>query len=101
MQINLPMSPVNDLVVKNDDLVVGTHGRSFWVLDDISPLRQYNDSIPQQDAYLFAPEPASRMLFPGFSFGGGGASGKNPPAGAIIYYWLKTSLKNPPKKEGA
>jgi len=95
MQLNLPMSPVNDLLVKDDDLVVGTHGRAFWVLDDISPLRQYNDSIPQQDAHLFTPYTASRMLFPGFSFGGSGFAGKNPPAGAVIYYWLKTSLKNP------
>jgi photosystem II stability/assembly factor-like uncharacterized protein len=101
LQLNLPVSPVNDLVVKNNDLVVATHGRSFWVLDDITPLRQYNDSIPQQDAYLFAPGITSRMLLEGSPFGGGGVVGKNPPAGAIVYYWLKTSLKAPDKKAAA
>jgi photosystem II stability/assembly factor-like uncharacterized protein len=101
MQINLPVSPVNDLVVKGDDLVVATHGRSFWVLDNISPLRQYADSIPQEQVHLFTPEPASRMLFRGSPFGGGGATGKNPPAGAVIYYWLKDSLKKPEKKDAA
>ena len=51
------MVPVNDLVVKkndhSNDLVVATHGRSFWVLDDITPLEQYKDSVPQQEAHLF------------------------------------------------
>ena len=98
LQLNLPMSPVNDLIVKNDDLVIGTHGRSFWVLDDITPLRQYNDSVPQQDAHLFTPAVTSRMLLEGSPFGGGTYVGKNPPAGAIVYYWLKTSLKEPEKK---
>jgi photosystem II stability/assembly factor-like uncharacterized protein len=98
LQLNLPVSPVNDLVVKNNDLVVATHGRAFWILDDITPLRQYNDSIPQQEAFLFAPAVTSRMLLEGSPFGGGGIVGKNPPAGALIYYWLKTSLKSPEKK---
>ncbi len=98
LQLNLPVAPVNDLIVKNNDLVVATHGRAFWVLDDISPLRQYNESVPQQDAHLFTPSVTSRMLLEGSPFGGGGAVGKNPPAGALIYYWLKTSLKAPEKK---
>ena len=100
LQLNLPMSPVNDLIVKNNDLVVATHGRSFWILDDITPLRQYNDSIPQQEAHLFTPEAANHTLFEGSPFGRGANVGANPPAGAIIYYWLKTSLKKPEKKEG-
>ncbi len=69
LQINLPVSPVNDLVVKSndpkDDLVVATHGRSFWVLDDITPLEQYDDSIPQQDAHLFPPAAANHTVFRG------------------------------------
>ena len=101
MQVNLPMSPVNDLVVKKDDLVVATHGRSFWVLDDITPLRQYNDSVAQQQSHLFTPAPANHTLFEGSPFGGGGTVGQNPPAGAIIDYWLKTSLKKPDTKEVA
>ena len=101
LQVNLPVSPVNDLVVKNDDLVVATHGRSFWILDDISPLRQYSDSVSQEDAHLFTPSTASRMLFEGGFMSGGANTGKNPPAGAVIYYWLKNSLKPPEKKAGA
>jgi len=101
LQINLPVSPVNDLVVKNNDLVVATHGRSFWVLDDITPLRQYNESIPQQQAYLFNPSAANHTVFGGSPFGRGSAVGSNPPGGAVIYYWLKESLKKPEKKESA
>ena len=101
MQLNLPMSPVNDLLVKNSDLVVATHGRSFWILDDITPLRQYKDSIPQQEAHLFDPAPANHTVFEGSPFSGGGSVGKNPPGGAIINYWLKNSLKKPDKKDGA
>jgi photosystem II stability/assembly factor-like uncharacterized protein len=96
LQLNLPVSPVNDLVVKNNDLVVATHGRSFWVLDDITALEQYEDSVPQQEAHLFTPAAANHTVFRGSFFGGGGA-GKNPPAGAVIDYWLKTSLKKDAK----
>jgi photosystem II stability/assembly factor-like uncharacterized protein len=95
LQLNLPVSPVNDLVVKNNDLVVATHGRSFWVLDTITPLEQYSDSIAQEAAHLFAPAPANHTLFRGSFFAGGPNTGKNPPAGAIIDYWLKTALKKP------
>jgi hypothetical protein len=100
LQLNLPESPINDLIVKNNDLVVATHGRSFWILDDIGPLRQYNDSIPQQQAHLFTPTPTNETVFRASFFGGQGA-GKNPPGGAVIYYWLKTSLKKPDQKAGA
>jgi photosystem II stability/assembly factor-like uncharacterized protein len=93
LQLNLPVSPVNDLVVKNNDLVVATHGRSFWLLDDLAPLRQYSDSIAQQEAHLFTPSPTSHTVFRGGFFGVGPNTGKNPPAGAVIDYWLKTSLK--------
>jgi photosystem II stability/assembly factor-like uncharacterized protein len=96
LQLNLPVSPVNDLVVKsnaiNDDLVVATHGRSFWVLDDITALEQYVESIPQQEAHLFTPEAVNHTVFRGGSSAQADA-GKNPPAGAVIDYWLKTSLK--------
>jgi hypothetical protein len=101
MQINLPMVPVNDLVVKkndhSNDLVVATHGRSFWVLDDITPLEQYKESVPQEDAHLFPPAAASHTVFRGSFFRAQGNVGKNPPAGAVIDYWLKTSLKKTDK----
>jgi photosystem II stability/assembly factor-like uncharacterized protein len=99
LQLNLPASPVNDLVVKNNDLVVATHGRSFWVLDDITALEQYTDSIPREEAHLFTPAAANHTLFRGGFFGAGPNTGKNPPAGAIIDYWLKTSLKKPEGKK--
>src|SRR6266849_1999196 len=95
LQLNLPVSPVNDLVVKNNDLVVATHGRSFWVLDDITPLEQYSEVVAQETAHLFAPAAANHTVFRGSFFGGGANTGKNPPAGAIIDYWLKTALKKP------
>jgi len=105
LQLNLPAAPVNDLVIKNTDLVVATHGRSFWMLDDITPLEQYEDSIPQQEAHLFTPASANHTVFRGSFFAPSGSVGKNPPAGAVINYWLKTSLKKPdqakPKASGS
>ncbi len=72
LQLNLPMAPVNDLVVKstdkNNDLVVATHGRSFWVLDDITVLEQYQESIPNEEAHLFTPAPANHTVFGGSFF---------------------------------
>jgi hypothetical protein len=104
LQINLPVVPVNDLILKknnnnSNDLVVATHGRSFWVLDDITPLEQYEESVPQQEAHLFTPAETSHTVFGGGGFRSQGNVGKNPPAGAVIDYWLKTSLKKPEKEE--
>src|SRR5207302_11123589 len=99
LQLNLPMVPVNDLIVKNDDLAVATHGRSFWILDDVSPLRQWNDSLKGDDVHLFRPAEAEHTTFP-VSFFGGGSAGQNPPAGAVIYYYLKTEIKKAPEKKG-
>ncbi|MEO1476307.1 MAG: hypothetical protein AAFS13_07980, partial [Pseudomonadota bacterium] len=77
-----------DLRVQGRDLVVATQGRAFWVLDDISPLRQLSRRIETADAHLFAPETACR-----FEIGGGnGGEGANPPAGAMIYYSLAEEL---------
>jgi photosystem II stability/assembly factor-like uncharacterized protein len=98
LQLNLPMSPIYDLIVKNDDLAVATHGRSFWVLDDLSPLRQWSDSLKSENVHLFAPANASHTTFPGSFFGGGNA-GQNPPGGAAIYYYLKTEIKKPEEKK--
>jgi photosystem II stability/assembly factor-like uncharacterized protein len=102
-QINLPISPINDLIIKNDDLVLATHGRSFWVLDDITPLEQYADSIPQEEAHLFTPAATNHTVFRGGFFAalGMGTAGKNPPGGAVIDYWLKTAIKKPEKKEAS
>jgi photosystem II stability/assembly factor-like uncharacterized protein len=89
---NLPIVPVHDLAIAEGDLVAATHGRSFWILDDISPLRQLTPAIPAQAAHLFAPRDAYRVDWSGgFAFPPNEAHpvGKNPPNGAIIYYWLR------------
>ncbi len=61
-QLNLPICPIYDLIIKNDDLVCGTHGRALWILDDISPLRQFSPSIANQSVHLFAPRRTERIL---------------------------------------
>ncbi len=94
LQLNLPTTPVHDLVVKNDDLVLATHGRSFWILDDVSPLRQFKDDLPQQEAHLYAPATATRLHFAD-DVPKPILVGENPPSGAVIYY----SLKEAPKGE--
>ena len=91
-QFNLPIVPITDLAIKNGDLVVATQGRAFWVLDDLTAVRQYQDSIATEKIHLFKPRPAVR--FPGGGFGGdeegsAGALGKNPPNGVLVSYYLK------------
>jgi hypothetical protein len=63
LQLNLPDTPIRDLVVKNDDVVLGTHGRGFWILDDIGPLRQMNADKAKQSAILFQPSDAIRGVY--------------------------------------
>ncbi|HXL10762.1 MAG TPA: glycosyl hydrolase, partial [Gemmatimonadales bacterium] len=92
LRTNLPIVPVHDLTIKEGDLVAATHGRSFWILDDLSPLRQLARAIPRESVHLFKPRDAYRVDWGG-GFGGGGSDahpvGKNPPSGAMIYYWVK------------
>ncbi|CAN5905314.1 hypothetical protein BH11GEM1_BH11GEM1_32690 [soil metagenome] len=82
---NLPITPIADLEVRHGDLYAATEGRAFWVLDDLTPLRQMSDQVAKADVYLYAPRPA--LL-------GGGPSaptttaGRNPPSGANVYYSL-------------
>jgi photosystem II stability/assembly factor-like uncharacterized protein len=91
LRLNLPIVPVHDLAIKDGDLVAATHGRSFWILDDVSPLRQLSPTVPAEDAHLFKPRDAFRVEWGGGSGGGSDAHpvGKNPPSGAMIFYWLK------------
>ncbi len=93
---NLPIVPVHDLKIKDEDLIAATHGRSFWILDDISPLRQLAKATPREAAHLYKPRDAYRVDWSGgFQFPPNEAHpvGKNPPAGAMIYYWLKDKDK--------
>jgi hypothetical protein len=93
LQLNLPQSPVHDLVVKDDDLVVATHGRSFWVLDDLTPLRQVSAQSASSDAILYQPQVALRLHYP-TEFDKRQPVGDNPPPGAIIDYYLKVAPKD-------
>ena len=91
---NLPMTPIHDLAVKNDDLLVATHGRSFWILDNISPLRQMNSSTSNEEAHLYQPAPAIRYRGPGFQLPATVPVGANPPTGVVIDYFLKSAPKD-------
>jgi photosystem II stability/assembly factor-like uncharacterized protein len=94
LKLNLPATPVHDLVVKDNDLVIATHGRAFWILDDISPLRQFTDDVAKKDFFVYVPAAGYRI-----QAGEGGEhhpskrTGQNPPAGAVIYYYLKDAPK--------
>jgi hypothetical protein len=91
LRLNMPATSVRDLVIKDDDLVLGTHGRGFWILDDITPLRQLTASAASASAVLYKPQTALRIRWdmntdtpipqeePG---------GQNPPDGAVINYYL-------------
>ncbi len=92
LNLNLPQTPIHDLVVKNDDLVVATHGRSFWILDDLSPLRQATAEMAKADAFLYKTSLAYRLRGGGF-FTPTGPYGQNPPNGAILDYYLKAAPK--------
>ncbi len=92
LQLNLPTVPVHDLTIHGDDLVVATHGRSFWILDDISPLRQASDTSRHAPVWLFTPAAAWRVhSAPGPKEAP--TSGQNPPAGAVIYFNVKDKPK--------
>ncbi len=93
LQSNLPIVPVHDLIVKNDDLVVATHGRAFWILDDISVLRQINEHITSEAAFLFTPQIAFRTRDAHEDSDGEltNRAGSNPPNGAVIEYFLKVA----------
>src|SRR5262249_37181243 len=104
VQLNLPIVPSTDLAVKNDDLVVATQGRSFWVLDDLTPLHQFRAEMAKEPLHVYKPRESFRL--PGGGFGGGESeggppqvrtAGQNPPGGAAIFY----QLKGAPHKDAA
>jgi photosystem II stability/assembly factor-like uncharacterized protein len=93
LQIELPVTPITDLAVKHGDLIVATQGRSFWILDDLSPLRQMSAEVAAADAHLFTPREAYRFGG-GFSFSGPRVAGTNPPSGAMIFYTLNGEVED-------
>ena len=94
LQNNLPHAPVHDMALQAhfNDLVVGTYGRGFWILDDLTPLQQLDDEILDSDVHLFTPRPAYRFqrLETTMDIPDHGHAGHNPPYGASISYYLKT-----------
>ncbi|HZD93759.1 MAG TPA: glycoside hydrolase, partial [Candidatus Sulfotelmatobacter sp.] len=98
LRLNMAASSVRDVIIKNDDLVAATHGRGFWILDDITPLRQLDQKVVSADAFLFKPQTATRVrwnmntdtpLPPDFP------AGENPPDGAVINYYLQSAPSGP------
>ncbi|MFQ5670523.1 MAG: WD40/YVTN/BNR-like repeat-containing protein [Acidobacteriota bacterium] len=86
LQLDLPVTPITDLAVKDGDLIAATQGRGFWVLDDLSPLRQLTPETYQSDVHLFRPRPAYRI--PGRSGETPPGQGTNPPSGVLVYFYL-------------
>jgi photosystem II stability/assembly factor-like uncharacterized protein len=98
LQLNLPHTSMRDLTIHGDDLIVGTHGRSFWILDDLTPLRQLSDEIAHASAFLFTPQEAIRWRWnrnPDTPLPPEVPAGKNPPDGAILDYYLSAAAKDP------
>jgi photosystem II stability/assembly factor-like uncharacterized protein len=98
LQLNMPTTSIRDLVVHGDDLVIATHGRSFWILDDATPLREISAQVSAADLWLFKPATAYRVR-PGSDEGTpvpmDEPLAENPPDGAVVDYWLKEKAKGP------
>lgn len=93
-QLNLPMVPITDLAIKNNDLIVGTQGRSIYILDDLSVVQQSGNDIAGKNLQVFSPDASYRMQSFGGFFGGFGASGgpnvgQNRPKGTVIPFYVK------------
>ena len=95
LKANLPTAPIYDLTVKDNDLVAATHGRSFWILDDITPLRQMTAATTGEDVHLFQPPAAVRFRGGGFRLPPTVPVGSNPPDGVMVSYFLKAAAKEP------
>jgi photosystem II stability/assembly factor-like uncharacterized protein len=105
LRLNLPIVPVHDLVFKEGDIVLATHGRGFYIMDDVTTLEQMTTAIEAESAHLFKPRDQYRLATGG-GFGGGGGrgggapaqvtpenapvhpTGQNPPTGVVVQYWL-------------
>ena len=93
-QLNLPVVPITDLAIKNDNLIAATQGRSFWMIDDLTPLHQLSSNLVKEDVILFKPQDSYRM-------GGGNGrisktAGTNHPGGVAINFFIKEKEANNP-----
>src|SRR5258708_6123090 len=102
LQLNLPMTSVRDLVVHENDLVIATFGRSFWILDNVTPLRQLNSQLQASKAFLFVPQTALRVR-PGYDQGTPVPMDEplsaNPPDGAFLDFYLTEKSSSPVQLE--
>ncbi len=95
LRLNMPATSIRDLVIKNDDIVVGTHGRSFWILDDITPLREISVRKASEEIMLYKPATAYRVrwsLNTDTPLPPDEPAGQNPPDGAIIDYYFNDNV---------
>ena len=98
LRLNMPATSIRDIVIHDGDLVVATHGRSFWILDDITPLRQINPRVQESEVTLFRPAAAWRVRWntnTDTPLPPEEPAGENPPDGAIIDYVLRTPPVRP------
>ena len=97
LRLNMPATSIRDLVIKDDDLVIGTHGRSFWILDDITALRQLNNMQLNNSTILYKPQTATRVRWnmnTDTPLPQEEPAGQNPPDGAVIDYYLNKNATN-------
>ncbi|HYL11170.1 MAG TPA: hypothetical protein VEU31_10565 [Candidatus Acidoferrales bacterium] len=98
LRLNLPVTSMRDLIIKGDDLAVATHGRGFWILDNITPLRQLDSKVEASEAALFQPQVATRVRWnmnPDTPLPPDFPAGENPPDGAVEDYYLKSASSAP------
>ncbi len=98
LQLNLPTTVVSDLTVHGSDLIASTYGRGFWILDDVTPLRQARQAVAASSAYLFRPDTASRIRWDNTQdtpLPKETPTGQNPPEGAILDYYLAKPAAGP------
>lgn len=98
LRLSMPATSIRDLVIKDDDLVVSTHGRSFWILDDITPLRQLTPDLSKAETILYKPQRACRVRWnmnPDTPLPPEEPAGQNPPDGAVINYYLAGNANAP------
>lgn len=88
MQLNLPVVPINDLTIADNDLIAATSGRAFWILDDLGPLQQAANGLPNK-LQLWQPKPSVKTGWPGTN---DDQTGANPPEGVLLYYYLPAGI---------
>jgi photosystem II stability/assembly factor-like uncharacterized protein len=97
LSLNLPPTPITDITVHGNDLAISTFGRALWILDDVTPLREFNPQVTSSNAYLFPPATALRVRWDNYQdtpFPPETPAGQNPPDGAIIDYYLKNAASS-------